>query len=287
VALGLGKARVAVADGVSMWPAALLAGLGTPWNTLQLDGELGLSTQGLSVEWSAGRLAVGGRAELAAARISSRLSTLRPMGSYRITLNGGATSTLELATLEGSLQLSGNGRWVGSRLRFEGVASAAPEREAALSNLLNIIGRRNGARSIITIGYPMKFRFAIVYLAACAALATLPAVHAQRPGEPITLNFAGAEIEAVARTMGVITGRNIVVDPRVKGTMNLNTEKPVTPAAAYNQFLATLRLSGYTVVEPAASTRWCPRPTPSCKAARCRPARWAPAAARSSRRSSA
>ena len=96
----------------------------------------------------------------------------------------------------------------------------------------------------------MKFRFAIVYAAACAALATLPAgVYAQRPGEPITLNFAGAEIEAVARTMGVITGRNIVVDPRVKGTMNLNTEKPVTPAAAYNQFLATLRLSGYTVVE--------------------------------------
>ena len=151
-ALGLGSARLDVADGVSMWPAALLAGLGTPWNTLQLDGELGLSTKGLSVEWSAGRLALSGRAELAAARISSRLSTLRPMGSYRITFNGGATSTLQLATLEGSLQLSGEGRWVGSRLRFEGVASAAPEREAALANLLNIIGRRSGARSIITIG---------------------------------------------------------------------------------------------------------------------------------------
>ncbi len=95
-----------------------------------------------------------------------------------------------------------------------------------------------------------KPRFALVYLAACMALAGAPlALHAQRPGEPITLNFAGAEIEAVARTMGVITGRNIVVDPRVKGTMNLNTEKPVSPAAAYNQFLATLRLSGYTVVE--------------------------------------
>jgi general secretion pathway protein N len=37
-------------------------------------------------------------------------------------------------------------------LQFSGVASAAPDREAALSNLLNIIGRRNGARSIITIG---------------------------------------------------------------------------------------------------------------------------------------
>ncbi len=151
-ALGLGNARLTVADGVSMWPAALLAGLGTPWNTLQLDGELGVSTQGLSVEWSAGRLALAGRAELAAARISSRLSTLRPMGSYRITFNGGATSTLQLATLEGSLQLSGSGRWVGSRLRFQGEASAAPDREAALANLLNIIGRRSGARSIITIG---------------------------------------------------------------------------------------------------------------------------------------
>jgi len=81
-------------------------------------------------------------------------------------------------------------------------------------------------------------------------LAGLPGVlHAQRAGEPITLNFANAEIDAVARTMGVITGRNIVVDPRVKGTITLSTERPVPPAAAYNQFLATLRLSGYTVVE--------------------------------------
>ena len=74
------------------------------------------------------------------------------MGSYRITLLGGATPTLQLDTLEGSLQLTGNGQWVGSRLRFTGEASAAPEREAALANLLNIIGRRSGARSIITIG---------------------------------------------------------------------------------------------------------------------------------------
>ncbi len=151
-ALGRGGLRLSVADSRSHWPAGLLAGLGTPWNTLQLDGALGLVTQGLSVEWAEGRLALAGRAELEAARLSSRLSTLRPMGSYRITVNGGATSTLQLDTLEGSLQLSGSGRWVGSRLRFEGVASAAPEREAALANLLNIIGRRSGARSIITIG---------------------------------------------------------------------------------------------------------------------------------------
>ena len=72
---------------------------------------------------------------------------------------------------------------------------------------------------------------------------------AQKPGEPVTLNFVGAEIEAVARTMGLITGRTMVVDPRVKGSINLSSDRPVSPAFAYNQFLAALRLQGYTVVE--------------------------------------
>jgi general secretion pathway protein N len=148
----IGGARVSVGDSQSRWPAALLAGLGTPWNTLQFDGDLQLASQGLSVEWVEGRLTVAGRAELKALRMSSRLSTLRPMGSYRITLSGGETPAMQLDTLEGSLQLTGSGRWVGSRLHFSGVARAAPDREAALSNLLNIIGRRSGASSIITIG---------------------------------------------------------------------------------------------------------------------------------------
>ncbi len=148
----VGGVRLEVGDSASRWPGAVLAGLGTPWNTLQLEGELQFSTQGLSVEWAAGRLAIAGRAELVASRIASRLSTLRPMGSYRITLQGGTPAALRLETLEGSLQLSGSGQWVGARLRFRGEASAAPEREAALANLLNIIGRRSGDRSIISIG---------------------------------------------------------------------------------------------------------------------------------------
>ena len=149
---GWGRMHLAVGDGQSQWPAALLSGLGTPWNTLQLEGDLALDTRGLAMEWAAGRLAVAGGADLTAARVSSRLTTVRPMGSYRLSLTGGPVPGLQLSTLDGSLQLSGNGQWVGSRLRFSGEASAAPEREAALSNLLNIIGRRNGARSIITIG---------------------------------------------------------------------------------------------------------------------------------------
>lgn len=141
-----------VLDGRSQWPAALLAGLGTPWNTVQAEGSLQVNTQSLSIAWFEGRLSISGQAEMAAIALSSRLSTLKPMGSYRLKLIGGATPTLELATIEGHLQLSGSGSWTGPRLRFEGVASAAPAYEAALSNLLNIIGRRNGARSIITLG---------------------------------------------------------------------------------------------------------------------------------------
>lgn len=147
-----GGARLALADSLSQWPAQWLTGLGTPWNTVQAEGQLTLSTQGLHLTWAEGRLQVAGRAQLDAARISSRLSTLKPMGSYRITVLGGPSPSLQLETLEGDLQLSGAGQWVGARLRFEGAASAAPERLEALSNLLNIIGRRDGARAIIKVG---------------------------------------------------------------------------------------------------------------------------------------
>lgn len=96
----------------------------------------------------------------------------------------------------------------------------------------------------------MNFRLAVASCAAALMLGAAPAMlHAQRASEPITLNFVNAEIEAVARTMAAITGRNIVVDPRVKGTMTLSTDRPVPPAAAFNQFVVTLRLSGFTVVE--------------------------------------
>lgn len=145
-------AKLAFSDSLSQWPAMGLTGLGTPWNTVQAEGLLSLSTQGLMIEWAAGRMLLSGRAQLDAVQISSRLSTLKPMGSYRVILQGGATPSIVISTLEGALQLSGSGQWVGSRLRFEGVASALPERLDALSNLLNIIGRRDGARAIIKVG---------------------------------------------------------------------------------------------------------------------------------------
>ena len=81
-------------------------------------------------------------------------------------------------------------------------------------------------------------------------------IHAQstpslRPGEPVTLNFTNADIEAVSRAMAAITNRNVVVDPRVKGQITLLTDKAVSPATAYQQYLAALRMQGFTVVESA------------------------------------
>ncbi|WP_313071697.1 type II secretion system protein N [Melaminivora sp.] len=151
VAAGWRTLRLAVEDSHSHWPAALLAGLGTPWNTLQPQGSLQLSTEGLQLSWAEGRLRLGGRVQLDALQLSSRLSTLRPLGSYRLAVQGGDAPTLQLSTLDGALLLSGSGRWVGQRLRFDGEASAAAGSEPALANLLNIIGRRSGARSIITL----------------------------------------------------------------------------------------------------------------------------------------
>jgi len=145
-------AELRVSDSPSAWPAEILMGLGTPFNTIAPQGQLALTTRGLTLTWAAGRLQVAGQAQLDAQGISSRLSTLRPMGSYRLTVNGGAAPELLLATLQGGLQLSGRGQWVGGRLRFVGEASSAPEHQAALSNLLNIIGRRDGARSVIKLG---------------------------------------------------------------------------------------------------------------------------------------
>lgn len=150
--VGWGGLHFSLTNGQSQWPAGLLVGLGTPWNTVQPQGQLVVTSEGFGAQWAEGRLVMEGRVQFDATQMSSRLSTIAPMGSYRLTLHGGAPSHIALKTLEGSLQLSGQGQWVGQRLRFEGEASAAPDRVEALSNLLNILGRRDGARSIIKLG---------------------------------------------------------------------------------------------------------------------------------------
>ncbi len=69
------------------------------------------------------------------------------------------------------------------------------------------------------------------------------------PKEPVTLNFQNAEIDAVARTLATLSGHNVVVDPRVKGTMTLASTVPVPPAQALRLFAAQLRTQGFALVE--------------------------------------
>jgi general secretion pathway protein N len=141
---------------LGQWPAAWLAGLGTPWNTIQPTGSMQLSSPGLSFESVQGRWQFNGRAELELQGMASRVSTLEVLGSYRLVLARDAGSadgaTLSLTTLQGALLLTGNGQWAASHWRFLGQASAAPGAETVLNNLLNIIGRRQGALSVISIG---------------------------------------------------------------------------------------------------------------------------------------
>lgn len=90
----------------------------------------------------------------------------------------------------------------------------------------------------------------LVAMACTQALGQSPKPPGRPPArEPVTLNFSNAEIEAVTRTMASIIGRDIVVDPRVKGTISLSTEQPVPPQVAYENFLGLLRMSGYTIVD--------------------------------------
>jgi len=157
--IGLGRYQVVLParpQALGHWPAAWLAGLGTPFNTLQLGGTMRLTSNGMTLESVQGRWRVIGSVDADLLGVSSRLSTLDTLGSYRFSVRGGATSgdpaVLNLETLEGALRLSGSGQWTGFRARFRGEASAAEGQEAALNNLLNIIGRRQGATSVISIG---------------------------------------------------------------------------------------------------------------------------------------
>ncbi|GIX22797.1 MAG: type II secretion system protein GspD [Caldimonas sp.] len=84
-------------------------------------------------------------------------------------------------------------------------------------------------------------------------LCTPVAVWAQAPAGDasgqVTLNFVNAEIDGVARAMGLILRRQFVIDPRVKGQMTLYSEQPMSRAEAYMSFLAALRGLGFAVVE--------------------------------------
>jgi len=86
----------------------------------------------------------------------------------------------------------------------------------------------------------------IVRWALCAALAGLPTAQG---AEKVTLRFTNADLEAVVRAVGHYTGRTFVVDPRVKGTLTLSSERPMTNDQAVAALSAALRLQGFAIVD--------------------------------------
>ena len=65
----------------------------------------------------------------------------------------------------------------------------------------------------------------------------------------VTLNFVDVDIPAVVRALSRSTGRQFLVDPRVKGNLTLVSEGQVPAHQAYDMLLATLRMQGFSVVD--------------------------------------
>ncbi|MEA5097979.1 MAG: type II secretion system protein GspD, partial [Burkholderiaceae bacterium] len=81
-----------------------------------------------------------------------------------------------------------------------------------------------------------------------SATAAPSASQAANKANTAALNFVNAEIESVIRAVGHYTNVNFVIDPRVKGTLTLQSEKSLTKAQAFSLLASALRMQGYAVV---------------------------------------
>jgi general secretion pathway protein N len=156
---------VDVRGGWSQWqvsPSTLalaadnLAGLGAPLNTIAPSGKMDLSWSPLLIERAGQSVAVTGHTALTLTDMSSRLSSLKPLGSYAVALDWrGARADLNLSTLRGALRLDGKGEIVNGRLHFSGTAQAAQGYDETLGNMLNLLGQRRmvGDKNIIALEF--------------------------------------------------------------------------------------------------------------------------------------
>jgi general secretion pathway protein D len=90
--------------------------------------------------------------------------------------------------------------------------------------------------------------FAALIALACA---TLPGagVRAEQPGAArITPNFKDADITQIIEAVSAATGRNIIIDPRVRAQVTLLSDKAMTPDQFYQAFLAILQVHGFIAV---------------------------------------
>lgn len=124
-------------------PAERLAGLGMPLNTILPTGQMRLSWDNLQLVRQGQDIDLNGSLVLDMMNIASRLSPIKPLGAYRLTMDWrGQNAQLRLQTVTGPLLLGGTGAIDHGRFQFSGRAEAAPGEEEKLANLLNLLGQR-------------------------------------------------------------------------------------------------------------------------------------------------
>jgi len=78
----------------------------------------------------------------------------------------------------------------------------------------------------------------------------LPVLSAADRGQRITPSFKDADITQIIEAVSAATGKNFIVDPRVRAQVTMLSSTPMSPAAFYEAFLAILQVHGF-VAEPA------------------------------------
>lgn len=137
-------------------PAEGLSGLGAPLNTLAPSGNMRLSWTSLALALANRQLSVHGRTTLEMTDMASRLSPIRPLGSYALALDWqGQQARLALSSVKGPLLLSGKGQLANGRLQFSGQAEAAQGYDDTLANLLSLLGQRKPGndRNVIALEF--------------------------------------------------------------------------------------------------------------------------------------
>jgi general secretion pathway protein D len=82
----------------------------------------------------------------------------------------------------------------------------------------------------------------------CAIVAGIPPTPAFAQDGGAALNFVNADIESVIKAVGHYTGMTFIIDPRVKGTLTLVSERTLSKSQAFSLLTSALRLQGYAVV---------------------------------------
>ena len=134
--------RIEVADADINLPAATL-GLGVPkMAALGLTGDMLLHVTRLAL----GRGSIEGNATLQWHGAGSAFTRISPLGDYELRLEGsGAGAKAALRTLQGPLQLDGQGSWTsGSKPVFQGSARVPPQQMQQLAPLLRMFAQDRG-----------------------------------------------------------------------------------------------------------------------------------------------